>query len=462
MIKKKTKPGISSFDQAHEYLLAQVPADAPKMFPGYKGLERTKYFLKLLGNPQEEIKIIHIAGTSGKGSTAFLIASLLNSFGFKVGLQLSPHLLDVRERVLINNKLINKKEFTKAFTQVRPKIEQVRNSTYGPLTYFEIWTSLAFYIFRQKKVDYAVMETGLGGLYDATNSVENPNKVVVITRLGLDHMRLLGDKLGEIAFQKAGIIHIQNRVFCAWQRSSARGVIEAAVRKNKAILTYVKKGATFKNIVPTQDFTRFDFFVKGKEYESLILKLIGLHQAENCSLALSVIQFLAQRDDFEFQWPPVKRTLQKAHLPGRMDIYKLQSKTLIIDGAHNGQKMRSLIQSLKAIYPHTKLDFLIAFKKGKNIPSMLKAITPVAEKVFITVFETVLSDVIHHSESGNTIGARLKRSKFTDFEIIEPYPQALNKAVLTKNKYLVITGSLYFIAEIYPLLRNLVKLTEKK
>ncbi len=462
MTKKKIKSTASSFNQAHEYLLSQIPADAPKMFFGYKGLERTKYFLKLLGNPQEQIKIIHIAGTSGKGSTAFLITSLLSGFGFKVGLQLSPHLLDVREKVLINNKLIDKGEFIKALAQIRPKIEQVRSSSYGPLTYFEIWVSLAFYIFRQKKVDYAVMETGLGGLYDATNSVENPTKVVVITKLGLDHMRLLGYKLGEIAFQKAGIIHTQNRVFCAWQRRSARNVIETAVAKNKATLSYVKKEAAFKNITPTENFTQFDFLAEEGQYRTLVLKLIGLHQAENCSLALSVVQFLSQRDGFEFKWRTVKEVLKKVHFPGRMDIIKLKDKTLIVDGAHNGQKMRSLIQSLKVIYPNTNFDFLVAFTKGKNIPGMLKAITPVAEKVFVTAFKTVTSDLVHHSEQGKIIEARLKKSRFTDVEVIEPYPRALNKALLSKNKRLIITGSLYFIAEIYPMLASLVKLTEKK
>ncbi len=152
---------ITTFKQAKQFLYNQIPSTEYR-FPGELGLNRTKYLLKLLGNPQNKLKVIHIAGTSGKGSTAYLISSLLLAHGFKVGLHISPHLTDIRERIQINNELITEKEFTTYVNKLIPVIEEVRKSSYGTPSYFEIQVAMAYLLYFEKRVDYAVMATGLG------------------------------------------------------------------------------------------------------------------------------------------------------------------------------------------------------------------------------------------------------------------------------------------------------------
>jgi len=183
---------IQSFKQAEELLSQHIPKTSTQTFPGKLGLNRAKYFLKLLGNPQEKLKIIHIAGTSGKGSTCYLISSLLTSQGFKVGLHQSPHLTDVTERFQIDGKIISQKEFVFYLNKVIPVINMVGKTFHGSLTYFEILVGLAYLIFYEKKIDYAVIETGLGGKYDGTNVVARPDKLSVLTKIGLDHTNILG------------------------------------------------------------------------------------------------------------------------------------------------------------------------------------------------------------------------------------------------------------------------------
>ncbi len=197
---------FKNYSQILSYLYGFIPDRYSLKFSGQAGIERTKYLLQLLDNPQEKIKVIHIAGTSGKGSTAYLISKLLQHHGFKVGLQVSPHLIDIRERFQINNQLIPEELFVRTFQEIKPTIEKAKNSHWGKLTFFEILVSFAFYFFWKNKVDYAVMETGLGGLYDGTNVVENKNKLVVLTKIGLDHQWILGSTYEKIASQKAGII----------------------------------------------------------------------------------------------------------------------------------------------------------------------------------------------------------------------------------------------------------------
>lgn len=191
---------INNFKQAEEFLASHIPKTTSTIFPGEVGLNRAKDFLHLLGDPQEKLKIIHVAGTSGKGSTCYLISSLLESQGFKVGLHQSPHLTDVTERFQINNQNISKEDFVDYLNKIIPAIEKIKH-----ITYFEILVGLAFYIFNDKKVDYAVMETGLGGWYDGTNVVSRPDKLSVITKIGLDHTAILGETIEKIALQKAMI-----------------------------------------------------------------------------------------------------------------------------------------------------------------------------------------------------------------------------------------------------------------
>jgi len=304
---RETNMKVLTFQQAENYLNQYIGKGFKYIFQGEAGLERVKKFYKLLGNPQEKIKIIHVAGTSGKSSTCYLISSLLASQGFKVALTLSPHLVDVCERVQINNKKISKKEFVFYLNKIIPFIN-------GPLSYFEIMVGLAFYVFADKKVDYAVIETGLGGLYDSTNVISRSDKLSVITKIGLDHTNVLGKTIDKIAFQKAMIINKNSQAISIYQNPKVEKIIREVVEKKQAKIIFANKN----------------------NYK---LNLIGDYQKENASLALAAVSYLSQRDGFKLNNEKIKKIFDTANFPGRFDVKKIENKTIIFDGAHNPQKM---------------------------------------------------------------------------------------------------------------------------
>lgn len=415
---------INNFTQAEKYLNLFIRQGRRQIFIGKKGLDKMKYFLSFLDSPQNKLKIIHIAGTAGKGSTCYLISRLLASQGFKVGLHLSPHLTDVRERFQINNKIISKKEFIFHLNKIIPAVDKVKTSKYGSLSYFEILVGLAFYIFWQKKVDYAVIETGLGGLYDATNIVDRQDKVAVLTKIGFDHMEILGKTIEEIAYQKAMIIKKENLAVSTIQDKKAEVVIKKAAEKSGSKLIFINKHFKYH------------------------LNLIGEYQKENASLALKTVELIAKKDGFALDEKKIKKVFQTAYFMGRFDIKKIKNKTVVLDGAHNQPKMLAFTKALKKRYHKQKFHFLIAFKKGKDYENMLRYIVPLALTVTITSFIIDSQDLIHLSEKPEIIKKQLLNLNFKRCKIINKPAQAF-KDVLKKQGIVVITGSMYLLGEIY-------------
>ncbi|MDO8619005.1 MAG: folylpolyglutamate synthase/dihydrofolate synthase family protein [Candidatus Daviesbacteria bacterium] len=446
---------ITTFEQALEFLYSYIPKTIAYTYSADWGLNRTKYLLNLLDNPQNKIKVIHIAGTSGKGSTATLTSLLLEDLGQKVGLALSPHLVDIRERMQINNQLISEQEFINYLNEIIPAIKKCKGSKFGMPTYFELVTILAFYIFDKQKVDFAVTETGLGGLYDATNSVDNPEKLAVLTKIGLDHTAILGKTIPEIAYQKAGIIHSGNAVFSTEQIPEATEVIDKTALENHVKATYIKHGENFDNIKLSSEKTLFDFNFQNLNLKDLELNMLGEHQAENCSLALSVVYSVSQKYGFDFNEQKARETLKKAVFPGRFEIIHKDGKLIIIDGAHNPQKMMSFLNSVKQIYPEKKFNFLVAFKKDKDYTKILQEIIPFAKKILITTFFIENMDLIRFSEDPAKLVKILKELNFEKVEIIKDNKLALEKTIAESDD-LIITGSLYLLGDIYPKLKNYV------
>ncbi len=443
---------ITNFSQALSYLHRSVPSGS-RRFPGILGLDRQKEILRRLANPQNKIKIIHIAGTSGKGSTASYLSYLLAGQGFNVGLTLSPHLLDIRERFQINNQLISPKEFIFYLNQIIPIIEDIKKTNFGKPTFFEILIALAFYIFYQKKVDYAVVETGLGGLMDGTNVVDSPDKVVVLTKIGLDHTNILGPNLTAIANQKAGIIHSHNPCFSINQRNSVKKVFDKVATQNQTSINYISS----QNISHLQSKNLnliYDFSFQNLSLKSIILNSIGLYQIDNSALALSVVKFLSDRDKFILDIKNIYQSLFNCHFSGRADIQTINQKTLILDGAHNPQKMRSFINSLKLFFPHQKFTFLLAFKQRKDFVKMVKMIIPLADQVILTKFKVVSDYMIQLSQSQKSIDKIFSNLNFHHYKNISNQSEALNFA-LQSNNPIVVTGSLYLLSEIYPILNSL-------
>lgn len=445
---------ILSMKGVEKYLQRFISKNHRQKFPGKMGLQRTAALLNLLKNPQEKLKVIHIAGTSGKGSTAFYASLILNSLGFKTGLHISPYLIDFRERFQINNKLISEKFFCRYLNEIIPTIEKMGRSKFGFPSYFEILTALAFYIFQKEKVDYAVIETGMGGLFDATNSVKNKNKLCLITKIGYDHTDILGNTLEKIARQKAGIIQKNNPVLSAWQEKNVKKILQKQVLKNKNTLDCVERGINFKNIRLKNNKISFDFNFNNYSLKNIELKTSAKYQAENCALALAAICFLGQRDKFSIKERDIKNALKSNSLMGRMDTLKINKKIVVLDGAHNPQKMQAFLESLREKYPSKKFSFLISFKRGKDYEKMLHQIIPLAKNIIITTFKITGQDSLQFSEDPNVIAEKLEKLGFYNYEIVSEIKRAQAIFLKKSSPVLVVTGSLYLIGKIYPIIKN--------
>lgn len=441
---------IKTFREAENFLDQFIPKTNTALFAAGFGLSRMKEFLRLLGNPQNNLKTIHIAGTSGKGSTAYLTSIALKSQGFTTGLFLSPHLTTVRERIQINNTNISEKQFVQWISFFIPFIETMKRTQYGAPSWFEIVTAIAFCEFYTKKVDYAVIETGLGGLYDSTNTIENKDKLVILTKIGFDHMHVLGNTLEKIASHKAGIIQKVNTVIPIYQKPPARKVIDTKVKKEHANLYFIEKD-NIQNIELHDYGTVFDLKTYNLELSSLHLGLLGKYQAENASLALAATKFLSERDGFEFQENKLRDAFKSAHFIGRFETKIVNGKTIIIDGAHNPQKMQSFISSLSNLYPNQQFNFLISFKKGKEYPEMLQEIIPVAKHIIVTEFKSQ-QEFSPIAENAEKLAIILANDGMKNFKVIPNLKKAFKES-LKLDGITVATGSLYFLCDLFKIIK---------
>ena len=443
---------ITTLTQFEDFLQTRIPT-REALFMGNIGLLRAKYFMKLLGDPQNKIKVIHIAGTSGKGSTAHLTSQILESQRFSVGLSISPHVFDIRERMQINNDLPSEKLILKYFNQILPTILKMEKCRYGMPTFFEINVALAFYMFAKEKLDYAVMETGLGGTLDATNTVSSKNKICIITKIGLDHTEILGETITKIAKQKTGIIQNGNTIISTSQTKSAQKVIQEKCKSKKLDLNFIDK-KNYSIISSSAQQTEFNFSFQNLKFKNINLGLTGTHQAENCSLALACLAKISARDKFQINEKLLRNMLSSITIAGRFEIHKISKQTLIIDGAHNPQKMQSLTSNLAKIFPKQKFTFIVAFKKGKDFKKMLTQIIPLADKILLTGFST--SDMDNHwrSVDNQEISAFLQSQKFKNFSIIKNSNTVILKEITSSKKPVILTGSLYLIGSIYPYLKK--------
>ncbi len=429
--------------------------DHMRKFSGEFGLRRMRFFLELLGNPQEQVKVIHIAGTSGKGSTSFLISRLLQSQGLRTGLCLSPHVIDIRERFQVNTALPSEAILISYFNRMLPSIHQVDQSEFGSLTYFELAIGLAFFLFAGEGVDYAIMETGIGGLYDSTNSVMNREKIVVLTRIGRDHMETLGRRLPEIAFQKASIIHPSNRVIALSQRPSVNAGIRRIAEQNKAPVMWIRRRENFV----IRDFSKsgevFDFRLRHPDHvvKRLSLSLLGRYQAENGSLALACLFTCADRDGFSLDEAAMRMTLATAELPGRMQFFRFQGQEVVLDGAHNEQKMRGFTKELRTLLPGQKFFFIVLVKEhGLGV---LDILLPIASGIAVVFLQ---SEHKVPFPAAKKITRFFRARQFERFSLIDRSAESLAR-VMTQHhgQQVVITGSFYLLAHVYQLATHQTK-----
>jgi len=413
---------------------------------GLQKFERVKHFMHLLGNPQNKLKVIHIAGTSGKGSTSQIIAKILTKHGFKTGLTVSPHIVDLRERTQINCENISEDKYIQYLDEMIPSILKISNSTFGKPTFFEIAIAHAYYSFWKEKVDYAIIETGMGGRYDASNTASNSDKLCVLTKIGFDHQEFLGNSIFQIALEKAEIIHEGNFTLSSIQSKEAEKAIDTVAKIKKTKVQYI---LVPKNVTMTKSNTEFNFSFKNIQIENLKISLLGAYQTENVTLAIAAVYELGERDRFYVDEKVVRDAVRMIDIPGRFQISTCYGKTIVIDGAHNTQKMDAFISSLKKIFPDTQFDFLLAFKKGKDVNSMLKIITPIAKRIYITEF-AIYDQGLKLKPITTQVCIDMLKSQGYDYYIAEKNAEnSLHLAMSSPNNILVITGSMYLVSELY-------------
>ena len=410
------------------------------------GLDNISKLLELLGNPQDNLNIIHVAGTNGKGSTCSFISSILKESGYKVGLYTSPFLETFTERIRVNGVNIPEEDVAKIVTIIKEKIEQMVSEGYSYPTEFEIVTAMAFYYYNEQHVDFVALEVGMGGRYDATNVIKKSD-VSVITSISLDHIGILGDTVEKIAYEKGGIIKEKGVAIVYNQSEEVKNVIKDICKEKNS--KYIE--AKFEDIkVKKSDIysQKYDCTIMGDRYEDLEIKLIGEHQINNSILALNVIKFLQENNNINITEETIRKGLISTKWPGRIEKIK-EEPIFIIDGAHNEDGARSLAKAIEKNFKGKELTLLIGMLEDKDIDGVLEILMPNFSKVITTTPD--------NPRAINCDILKGKISKYVDDviakpEIEEAVEYTLNNA--TKEDTIISAGSLYMIGTVRTLVNN--------
>lgn len=366
-----------------------------------------------IGHKDDDLKIIHVAGTNGKGSTVNYVMSILKSLGFKVGTMQSPHLLTHLDRIRINNNNIDSDYFLDKVNELLPLIDKYN------LSMFSIDYLVAIDYFLDNKVDFVIIEVGIGGRLDTTNVIRKP-RVSVITSIGYDHTNVLGNTLEEITFEKAGIIKKDSNTVISRLDSNLIDIVAKKCKLENNKLTIVND---------YQKLKQCKFSYEDKEYE---IKSQALYQFDNATLAIEVVKVLSQIEGFNFDYQLVKEGLKNAFWEGRFQIINNDPK-VIIDGAHNTHGVKALCESLKEI--DGPINLVFSALKDKNYQEMLDMFDEVVDHITITTFDN------YRLFDTKTISLTSK------MEIVENYIDAIESNI-KKRETLIISGSLYFVSAV--------------
>ncbi|HBH85982.1 MAG TPA: bifunctional folylpolyglutamate synthase/dihydrofolate synthase [Syntrophaceae bacterium] len=386
--------------------------------------------LNRLDNPYNSYRTILVGGTNGKGSIAAMVASVLNRGGFRVGLYTSPHLIDIRERIKVNNSMISIEE-------MHELIREVKESVTEDVTYFEFLTTVAFLYFSRKDVDIAVLEVGMGGRLDATNVVTP--LVSVISNISFDHEEYLGGDLRNISQEKGGIIKDKGICITAVKQKSVIDVLEDICSKRGAGLLRIGRELKIKKL--GNGF--FTYRGISKKYERLMCPLKGAHQIENAAVALGVIEVIATKG-FAVNDDEVFDGIRDVRWEGRLEVLR-HAPMLLVDGAHNTAGVSALSKALKSEFSYKNLILIFGVLKDKRYRIMLKKLVPLADRLIITKPVTVRAMPVEE------IVAVAQKWKNNDrIEVVENSSEALKRAlsIADSDDLICVTGSLYLVGEI--------------
>lgn len=396
-------------------------------------LSRMKMLLERLNNPQQNLNIVHVAGTNGKGSTVAFLRQMIIRSGHSVGSFTSPFITKFNERISVNGEMISDEEVIKLVETVKPVIEQMDMEQNSPLE-FETITAMMFLYFANNPVDIVIVEVGIGGLYDSTN-VLNP-LISVITNIGFDHMEMLGDTLSKIAFQKAGIIKKNAPVISGVLEPEAFKVIEQVAREKNVKLLEINRD--FRLDQRLMEFSDADIKVT-----DIRLGLQGDFQLYNAAIAIETFEEVTKILKWNWNHSSILQALEETKWPGRLEIVS-DKPLIILDGAHNLPGVQALVQTTKRQYAGRTVYFLVSILKDKLFDQMIAELEKVPNsKIILTTFQQPNHRAVVGIES-------LSQKLTQNMTYNRDWKKALTeiKKDIRKQDVIVVTGSLYFISEV--------------
>jgi len=442
--KVKSKKAFKSYQQAIDYLFEKTDYEKQQHLR-YNvttfSLKRMEKLLSLLGNPHKKIHTVHIAGTKGKGSTATMLAKMLEANNYKVGLYTSPHVVHLHERIVVNSEMISESGMYGLLNRVYAPVEKMSKT--DPPTFFEIMTALAFIHFVDKSVDIAVIETGLGGRLDSTNVIEP--KVVGITSLSIDHQHQLGDTIDSIAREKAGIFKRGVPAITVQQEPAAMRVLKSHATAVKAPLSITGSDIDFSHRFETSrehgPHTRICLTTPTSKFEHLRVPLHGKHQAINCGLALAMLDKL-KSSGYKIDNGKAAEGLHKVSLTGRMEMI-CDDPRIMIDAAHNAASIQALIYAIGQNIPYDSMVVIFGCNNDKDVSGMLQKLQYGADKVIFT-----------RSNSAKAMSPQDLADMYTEicgkmYQTATSLGEALRlaKSAVSKEDLICITGSFYLIGQ---------------
>ena len=450
--KKQPALSIKTYDAAMQFLYSQTDYEQMLRVRYNKdtfNLDRMKKLLKKIGDPHKQIRTIHIAGTKGKGSTATMLASMLESCGYNVGLYVSPHVCSIRERITINKEQITRVKLTQLITQLAPHIEKMKADK---PTFFEIMTAIAFKYYADSEVDFAVIETGLGGRLDSTNVIKP--LVCGLTSISLDHMHQLGKNISDIAREKAGIFKKNTPVVSVPQDSDAKKVLLKTAKEVQSPIKFTGDDIEFSYRVESSRsegcHTRVCLTTPTSRFEHLPVPVLGEHQAVNCGLALALLDEL-KNVGIDIDDEKAVAGLADVALPGRMEVV-YDSPRIVVDGAHNGASIKALMRGLGQHIPYDSMVMIFGCASDKDIRGMMSQVATGADKIIFTR--------VNSGRSSDPQDLAEIYSEISDGRVAQVAPtlrDALNIAnnAVSREDIICVTGSFYLVGEAKQLLQNL-------
>jgi dihydrofolate synthase / folylpolyglutamate synthase len=411
------------------------------------GLMRMNRLLGELENPHQKLKTVHIAGTNGKGSTVTFLRNVLQESGYTVGTFTSPYFERFNERISLNGDPVSDEDLTWLVEKIKPIAESMEQSEWGAPSEFEVITAMSFYYFAElKPVDLVLYEVGLGGRLDSTNVITP--MVSVITSIGMDHMQFLGNRMEDIAYEKAGIIKRNVPVISGVHQPEARKVIEETALERESDLIQLGHDFSVKRLALLEKGERFEYRSQ-LQHDFFDLSMIGTHQINNAAVAIKVVELLVENHEMKIGPEHINAGLKKASWPGRMEALS-DTREIYIDGAHNPEGVAALVKTIKERFIHKKVTVLFSALHDKELRPMITHLEEAVDSIGFTTFDFPR---VASVEELYEVSSHPNKAEVHDWkEYLKD-----KTTVMQDDEVLLITGSLYFLSEVKPYLLPLLE-----